>query len=229
MDGRRQRSVAAARNRTKTRKEENMTRLLCLAMVAVCGGLLAQENQGSAKNTGTAGWVSLFDGKSLNGWHPENDAKWMAVSGALVSDQSGDGWLRSDKTYTNFVLKLEYRNSPKGNSGVFFRATQASKAGDPPNPAEGYELQINNEDPKWATGSIEDVVQRIAPVNPAPNQWHTYELEVRCDHFVAKLDGTKTLDGRDAKLKSGYLGLQHHKNNKIEFRRIQIQDLGANK
>ena len=33
-----------------------------------------------------------------------------------------------------------------------------------------YELQINNEDPKWATGSIEDVVQRIAPVNPAPNQ-----------------------------------------------------------
>jgi hypothetical protein len=98
-----------------------MKGLACLAMVAVCGALLAQENKGSAKNTGSARWASLFDGKSLNGWHPENDAKWIAVSGALVSDQSGDGWLRSDKTYTNFVLKLQYRNSPKGNSGLKYR------------------------------------------------------------------------------------------------------------
>jgi len=73
------------------------------------------------------------------------------------------------------------------------------------------------------------VIQRLAPVNPAPNVWHTYELEVRGDHFVAKLDGTKTLDGKDSKIKSGYIGLQHHKDMKIEFRNMQLNDLGAKK
>jgi hypothetical protein len=169
--------------------------------------------------------VPVFDGKSLTGWHAENDAVWTAADGVLVCDQSGDGWLRSEGTYTDFRLQIEFRNSPGGNSGIFFRASKASKAGDPPNPADGYELQINNEDPKWATGSIEDVIQRITPVNPAPNQWHKYVLEVRGDHFVALLDGKKTLDGRDAKWKSGHLGLQHHKNMKIEFRNIRVQDL----
>ena len=170
-------------------------------------------------------WIKLFDGKSLAGWHPENNATWTVEKISLVCGQSGDGWLRSDQTYGDFVLKLDFRNSPGGNSGIFFRASKESKAGDPPNPADGYELQINNEDPKWATGSIEDVVQRIAPVNPAPNQWHSYVLEVRGDHISATLDGKKVLDGHDAKYKSGYIGLQHHQNMKIEFRNIQIKRL----
>ena len=173
----------------------------------------------------TGAWIKLFDGKSLAGWHPENEAIWTVGNGALLSAQSGDGWLRSDQTYNDFVLKIEFRNSPGGNSGVFFRASKESKAGDPPNPADGYELQINNEDPKWATGSIEDVIQRISPVNPAPNRWHTYVLEVRVDHISATLDGKTVLDGHDTKYKSGYIGLQHHRNMKIEFRNIQIKRL----
>lgn len=173
----------------------------------------------------TGDWIKLFDGKSLAGWHPENEATWTVDNGALLSAQSGDGWLRSDQTYNDFVLKIEFRNSPGGNSGVFFRASKESKAGDPPNPADGYELQINNEDPKWATGSIEDVIQRISPVNPAPNRWHTYVLEVRVDHISATLDGKRVLEGRDTKYKSGYIGLQHHRNMKIEFRNIQIKPL----
>jgi hypothetical protein len=171
----------------------------------------------------TDDWIKLFNGKSLAGWHSENNAIWTVENGSLINGQSGDGWLRSDQIYGDFVLEIDFRNSPGGNSGVFFRATKESKAGDPPNPAEGYELQINNEDPKWATGSIEDVIQRISPVTRAPNKWHTYVLEVRGDHISATLDEQKLLDGYDAKYKSGYLGLQHHQNMKIEFRHIQIK------
>ena len=50
-------------------------------------------------------------------------------------------------------------------------------------------------------------------------------LEVRGDHISATLDGTKVLDGHDSKYKSGHIGLQHHKNMKIEFRNIQIKRL----
>jgi hypothetical protein len=118
---------------------------------------------------------------------------------------------------------LDFRNSPKGNSGVFLRASKESKAAEPQDPASGYELQIYNDDPKWATGSIEDVIQRLMPVNPTPGAWHTYEVEVRGDRLTASLDGVKVLDGRDGQLKSGYIGLQHHKDSKIEFRNVVIK------
>jgi|ERR1035437_4238298 hypothetical protein len=172
-----------------------------------------------------AGWITLFDGRSLSGWTPEQGAKWRVSAGVLIGDAGEDGWLRSSRQFGNFLLKIEYRNSPKGNSGVFLRATKESNLGDPSNPAGGYELQINNEDEKWATGSIENFIQRLAPVNPAPNQWHSYDVEVRGNHLVATLDGTKVLDGRDPKFKAGYIGLQHHKDNRIEFRNIKVKPL----
>jgi len=187
-----------------------------IAALAACL-CLAQE-----KPRDLSGWVPLSDGKSLSGWHPENQATW-AVNRGIILGSGGDGWLRSEKTYADFVLRLEFRNSPNGNSGVFLRASKEGKAGEPPNPASGYELQIYNEDPKWATGSIEDVIPRLAPVNPTPGAWHTYEIEVRGDRLTASLDGAKVLDGRDGQLKSGYIGLQHHKNNKIEFRNLMIK------
>jgi hypothetical protein len=171
------------------------------------------------------GWTALFDGRTLSGWSQEQGAKWRVSGGVLVGDAGDDGWLRSSQQFTNFVLRIEYRNTPKGNSGVFLRATQTSDLSDPSNPAGSYELQIYNEDKKWPTGTIENFVPRLVPVNPAPNQWHAYEVEVRGNHLVATLDGTKVLDGRDSKFKSGYIGLQHHKDNKIEFRNISVKRL----
>jgi hypothetical protein len=191
-----------------------MTKLFC-CLALITGAAYAQ----------TGGWIALFDGHSLSGWNPEQGAKWRASSGILIGDAGNDGWLRSQRQFTNFLLKIDYRNSPKGNSGIFLRATKESNLADPSNPAGSYELQINNEDKKWATGSIENFIQRLVPVNPAPNQWHSYDVEVRGDHVMATLDGTKVLDGHDSKFKTGYIGLQHHKDNKIEFRNIKIKPL----
>lgn len=154
-------------------------------------------------------WIMLFDGRSLSGWTPEQSAKWRVSNGVLIGDAGEDGWLRSSRQFTNFLLHIEYRDSPKGNSGVFLRTTKESNLSDPSNPAGSYELQINNEDDKWATGSIENYIQRLVNVSPAPNQWHSYDVEVRGDHLVATLEGTKVLDGRDRKFKAGFIGLQH--------------------
>ena len=196
-----------------------------LLAVFVIGAASLWCQSGPAANGGGDGWISLFDGRSRAGWHPEQGAKWRVSAGALIGDAGEDGWLRSDGQFTNFLLKIEYRNSPKGNSGVFLRATKDSNLSDPSNPAGGYELQINNEDDKWATGSIENFIQRLMPVSPAPNQWHSYEVDVRGDHIAAMLDGAKVLDGHHSKFKVGYIGLQHHRDNKIEFRNINLKRL----
>ena len=52
-----------------------------------------------------------------------------AVSRGIILGSGGDGWLRSEKTHADFLLRLEFRNSPKGNSGVFLRASKAELLG----------------------------------------------------------------------------------------------------
>jgi len=49
-----------------------------------------------------AGWINLFDGKTLNGWTPEMAAKWHVADGAIVADAGDYGWLRSNRAFTNF-------------------------------------------------------------------------------------------------------------------------------
>ena len=195
-------------------------------LVALAGvSTLTSFNPQTAAKSNDHGWTSLFDGRSLTGWTPEQTAQWHVSGGLIVGDAGGDGWLRSSRQFSDFAMKIDYRNSPKGNSGIFLRATRASNAADPSNPAGGYELQINNEDPTWATGSIENFIQRLLTVNPAPNEWHSYEIEVRSDHLTSMLDNVKVLDGHDRKFKAGYIGLQHHRDNKIEFRNVLIRPL----
>ena len=80
-------------------------------------------------------------------------------------------------------------------------------------------------DSNWATGSIENFMQRFLPVNPAPNGWHSYQVQACGDHLSATLDRVRVVDGHDQKFKVGYIGLQHHRDNKIESRNITIRPL----
>ncbi len=181
----------------------------------------AQAPPGTVATLG--GWTDLFDGKSLTGWTQEQGARWRVSAGEIVGDAGADGWIRGDRQFADFILRMEFKNSPTGNSGLFFRTTKESNPADPSNPLGGYELQINNEDDAWATGSIENFIQRLLPVSPTPDRWHSYRLEVRGDHLVALPDGTEVLDGHDSKFKAGYTGLQHHNGNAIAFRHISTQ------
>jgi len=84
------------------------------------------------------GWVSLFDGKSVNGWHKYGGAAagtaWKVADGALYLDTSmksswqiaNGGDIVTDKEYENFDLKLEWKISPGGNSGIMFNVHEDS-------------------------------------------------------------------------------------------------------
>ena len=70
------------------------------------------------------GFVSLFDGKSLDGWEIMNGGMFSVENDVIKLDR-GRGWLRSDKQYKDFVLKLELRFLKKNqDSGVFLRASK---------------------------------------------------------------------------------------------------------
>ncbi|HWQ56130.1 MAG TPA: DUF1080 domain-containing protein [Bryobacteraceae bacterium] len=165
------------------------------------------------------GWVLLFDGETLFGWTPEGKAQWRA-SGGVLTAEGENGWLRSNAAFADFEMKCDWRTGADGNSGVFLRS---AKDGAPHE--TGYELQIWNQHPKYATGSL---VNHVAAkrIRPAADRWHTFEVQAVGSQWVVKVDGKKVLDASDPKSKTGHFGLQYNKDKKIEFRNIKVRPLG---
>ena len=73
-------------------------------------------------------WVSLFDGKTLDGWRVEKCQ--AEVQDGCIFLKGGNGWVRHEKSYGDFVLELEWKavKKDKYDSGVFIRAVPAGKA-----------------------------------------------------------------------------------------------------
>jgi hypothetical protein len=82
---------------------------------------------------------SIFDGKSLDGWTIENDCEAEVKDGMLLL-KSGDGWLRSDLSYTDFVLKLEWKalKAEKYDAGIYIRTRPGGK----PFPKQGHQINL---------------------------------------------------------------------------------------
>lgn len=78
---------------------------------------------------------TLFDGKTLAGWHGFNKTEpvknWTIEDSALVclgaSKDAAGGDLVSDKEYENFELSWQWKASAGGNSGVMYHVTEAAK------------------------------------------------------------------------------------------------------
>ncbi len=177
------------------------------------------------------GFQLLFNGKDLSGWKivGEPDA-WSVQRGVLHCNGKGRGWIRPDKTFTDFVLRLQYRISEGGNSGIFLRTSEEGR------PAyQGMEIQILDD---WrspvstkSTGAIYDAV---APkLNASKRAWSWNDVEVSCigPRVRVVMNGREMLDCDTSavpalkdRLKSGYIGLQNH-NSVVEFRQIRIKEM----
>jgi hypothetical protein len=75
------------------------------------------------------GWKLLFDGKSTKGWHvfqkkDTMNPQWKVEDGCLTLTGKGGGDIVTDEMYENFDLSLEWKISPKGNSGIFFNVSE---------------------------------------------------------------------------------------------------------
>jgi hypothetical protein len=168
-----------------------------------------------------AGWKLLFDGKSLNGWEAHGGAQdWKAQDGTLACAATGPSWLGTVDTFSDYVLKLEFRGAERVNSGVFLRS---QKDGQPH--ITGYELQIWDFQPAgYNTGSLVNSL-KASPTKILADQWNSYEITADHDHFLIVLNGKTLLDGQDAKHAGGVIGLQCQKDNPIAFRNMRLQPI----
>jgi hypothetical protein len=120
-----------------------MQRILCVpavVLVAAFGVMLSGSSAAEKKNDG---YVAIFDGKSLDGWHVsaksghsrtskfKSGGKWVVADGAITGTQDAPGnggIIVTDKKYKNFEVVLEMKNDFGLDSGLFLRSTEDGKA-----------------------------------------------------------------------------------------------------
>ena len=184
--------------------------------------------------------VSLFDGKTLNGWDGEKTKVWRVQDGVIVGGSlegnPQNEFLTAKKIYRNFILRLEYKlEGTEGfvNGGVQFRSVRIPQ---PPNEMSGFQADIG----AGYSGCLYDESRRkkmlLQPAKELiekaekPGEWNTYEIraeEQRIQLFVNKVrtvDYTEREPGIDLK---GLIALQIHGKCKaqISFRNITIEAL----
>lgn len=174
----------------------------------------------SAWAQGGGGFTPLFNGRDLTGWEMHWGKDWKAEQGALVCDGSERSWLSTTGSYSDYVLRLEFKGTGKVNSGVFLRS---EKEGQPH--ITGYELQIWDYQPAgFNTGSLVGSL-KAEPVRIVPDDWNRYEITADGSHFTIVLNGKTLLDGSDSKHASGVIGFQCQPDNPIMFRNVEIKEL----
>ena len=196
--------------------------MIGMGLVALAAGLASGQGRPNTLTQGESreSWLLLFDGKSLDGWEPHVGGDWKVDDGAIVCPGTTAGWLGASASFSDYVLKLEFRGGEKVNSGVFLRS---QKEGQPH--ITGYELQIWDYQPAgYNTGSLVGSV-KASPAKILADQWNSYEITADGDHFLIVLNGKTVLDARDSKHASGVIGFQCQRNNRIEFRSIKLRPI----
>src|SRR5690606_15949592 len=98
-----------------------LIRKLTLAALALCLLVCPAVSQTSVQ-AADDGWVSLFDGKSLDGWEKVGDekSKWEVKDGELQGSGPASMLVNTTGPYKNFIYRAEVKISDKGNSGLYF-------------------------------------------------------------------------------------------------------------
>jgi hypothetical protein len=182
-------------------------------------------NCGAPKATGQeAGWVTLFDGKSLEGWDQVGESNWRVEDGAVVVDKMAGkdaGYLVSKNSYKNFIVRVEFWPSDDANSGIYFRCLDPKKITD----RTCYEANIfdQRKDPSYGTGSITRYVE-VDPMPKAGGKWNTYEVTANGRDITVVLNGQTTAKLRNGMFEEGPIVLQHGAG-AVKFRKVEIKPL----
>ncbi len=193
----------------------------------VAGVAIALAGVASADNPN---FVSLFDGKSLEGWTPQHSDR-FSVRDGVIFDDGGTGWLRSAEVYKDFELHAEYRALVKGaDSGLLFRAGAESTPKEPHWPARGFQLQVIDDESHLmifghgTPAKFDRKLEALKAAMKGPGEWQTIVLKVVGTRAEATLNGTPITTSDAIGLSEGHLGLQGE-NGQFEWRNLKIREL----
>lgn len=200
--------------------------LLILLSVSLCFGQKKKKD----------GWISLFDGKSLEGWKVGENARTFSVAdGAIVVNGPRahifyDGAV-GNHNFKNFEFKAQVMTTPGSNSGIYIHTQYQEKGW----PSKGYEIQVNNSHTDWRrTGSLYGI-EDLKDVFVNDNEWYTEHIIVQGKKITIKINDKTVIEytepdetkNGDRKLSSGTFALQgHDPKSKVYYKDIMVKPLG---
>jgi len=163
--------------------------------------------------------VDLFNGKDLTGWVAMNKAEWTVEDGLLtLTGKGGNGWLRTEKTYRNFELSIEWKTAAeKYDSGIYYGAGEKGT----PWPKKGTQINLL----KGKEG--EGVNLKDAPGKPdliKAGDWNLFVLRVQGNAVKLSINGKEAWSVEDPYVNEGYIGLQAE-GVRFQFRNVKLTPL----
>jgi len=208
-----------------------------MRIVRILAGYLALMVMAAwAQNPAESGWVSLFNGKDLSGWRAYGAEKWVVENGEILGESTAGkyGYLTTEKTYRDFLLRVRFKCEGEGNYGVFLRSRITGQSETGPD-IEGTQVEV---DPKQHTGGIYESGGRGWVALPTeegeraikPRDWNDLEIAIEGKHVVTRVNGVQIVDYYDPapRFKEGVVGLQLHTGGgaRVHWKDIFIQELG---
>lgn len=184
------------------------------------------------KDPDNSGFSSIYNGENLDGWIVYGTEKWFVEDGLLVCESGPDkgyGYLGTTESYTDFELKLEFKQEANGNSGVFIRSSiDGTKI-------SGWQAEVAP--PGSNTGGIYESYGRGWLIKPEPaldkhlkmGDWNEMTIRANGDTVTTFLNGVQMIQIVDDKIGAakGQIALQIHDGGgiRVKWRNIRIKNL----
>ena len=202
---------------------------LFLALLSLCMTAGAQ-----------AQWQDLFNGKNLKGWSvAAGTATYKVEDGAIVGTSrlgTPNTFLRSDRTYGDFILEMLFKVDDGLNSGIQFRSHVTDGR------VRGYQYEIDPSSRAWSGGIYDEArLGWLYPLttNPTaqqafrPGDWNKVRIEAVGNRIRTWINGVPAADILDAQDADGFIALQVHaignpelEGKQIRWKQIRIMTSG---
>ncbi len=173
--------------------------------------------------SGEDGWITLFDGETLDGWEAnENPEDWTVEDGMIVGRGPRSHLFYTEREFTDVEFTAEIWLRKGSNSGMYFRTEFG------PGWPNGYEAQVNNShgDPV-RTGSLYNLVKVTEQLIP-DETWWTQTITCKGNHIIIKVNDEVVVDFVDENNThaKGLLALQQHDpGSEVHYRNLRARPL----
>jgi hypothetical protein len=187
----------------------------------VCASLAGPRHAVGAESAGYR--HSLFDGQSLAGWQVYHSE--AGVENGCLKLVSGNGWLRAQQLYADFILELDWRSlQPSGyDSGIYIRAEMPTKPGQ--NWPSRYQINLKDGD----EGNLKNLpgASSSGLANPG-GQWNHFRITVVGKMVELEINGKRAWQATGLEPAEGFIGIQSEVplGGQYEFKNIVVTELG---
>jgi len=221
-----------------------MTRSTAASLLCLCAALLV-GCEATPPPDPDAGWVSLFDGQSLEGWKASENAESFTVAdGAITCDGPRSHLFYvgpvEGADFTSFELETRVLARKGANSGIYFHTAFQEEDW----PGQGFEIQVNNSQERHGdylerkkTGSLYGYRNVYKAMGP-DDEWFAVKARVEGKRVRVWVEDALVVDYREPdeppagwdeefrRLGSGTFAFQcHDPESKVSFRDVKVRPL----